>query len=158
MNKIDVREKTKVRLSNEFYQKIKAAARAGLPNEICGYLSAARTAFQTNSFAPLIEVSGVHPLRNVDESPEHFSFDPTEQFEVFRQVSTMGKRLIGTYHSHPETPSRMSEEDVRLAQDAKMIYGIYSVEDGVLNFFRVMKDSQGKKRVFKLITEIGEEK
>jgi len=146
----------RVRLSAELHRKIREQALGGLPNEICGYVSAAEPAFRDGSFLPVIVIEEVHPLRNVDESPEHYRFDPAEQFEVFKRVSNAGGRLVGTYHSHPETPSRMSEEDIRLAQDEKMIYGIYAVQDELLNFFTVGKDDKGEKKVSKLITEIGD--
>ena len=39
-----------------------------------------------------------------------------------------GLRPLGNWHSHPETPSRPSEEDKRLANDAKASYLILSLE------------------------------
>ena len=144
----------RVRLSAGLYQRIQKQAIDGLPNEICGYVSALKPAFQNETFLSDIEIVEIHPLRNVDESPEHYSFDPAEQFEAFKRASVDGGSLIGTYHSHPETPSRMSDEDIRLAQDEKMLYGIYSVKDEVLNFFTVQKTDAGEKQVVKLDTEI----
>ena len=143
----------RVFLGARLYQRIKEQAGEGLPNEICGYLSSAQMVQNAASVSE-IEITGVYPLRNVDESPEHYRFDPSEQFEVFKRVKAGGEMLIGTYHSHPETPSRMSDEDIRLAQDEKMLYGIYSVKDELLNFFTVKKDSNGKKQVRKLNIKI----
>ncbi|MGI9256306.1 MAG: Mov34/MPN/PAD-1 family protein [Salinispira sp.] len=144
----------KVRIRREVYQKIKKLAREGLPCEICGYLASERAAFRSGSFAPLIEVTAIFPLRNVDESPEHYRFDPAEQFEAFREAGKQGKKLIGTYHSHPATPSRMSEEDIRLAEDQKMIYGIFDVQGDILNFFTVKKRENDTRQVQRLISEL----
>ena len=115
------------RLDGSVDAEIRAHARRELPNEACGYLSGLTTLY----------ADGVHPLRNVDASPEHFAFEPKEQFDVLKRVRGAGKRLIGVYHSHPETPARMSEEDLQLLRDPSMIYVIYSVTDDRLNAFRL---------------------
>ena len=87
-----------------------------LPNEACGLLVGSGS-----------DVLKQYPLTNIDRSPEHFSFDPTEQFQVFREARTDGREIIANYHSHPETPSRPSEEDIRLAYDPNILYLIVSL-------------------------------
>ena len=145
---------SRVLLSTGLYKKIREQAKEGLPNEICGYVSSLSAAFQNGGPISEITIAEVHPLRNVDESPEHYQFDPSEQFEVFKQVNAQGGRLVGSYHSHPETPARMSDEDIRLARDEGMLYGIYSVKEELLEFFTVKKNSNGGKEVHKLSTVI----
>ena len=47
---------------------------------------------------------------------------------------------LGNWHSHPESPSRPSEEDKRLAFDSKASYMILSLmdrENPVLNSFHI---------------------
>jgi proteasome lid subunit RPN8/RPN11 len=47
---------------------------------------------------------------------------------------------LGNWHSHPESPSRPSEEDKRLAYDSKASYMILSLmdrENPVLNSFKI---------------------
>ena len=47
---------------------------------------------------------------------------------------------LGNWHSHPESPSRPSEEDKRLAYDSKASYMILSLmdrENPVLNSFHI---------------------
>lgn len=87
-----------------------------LPNEACGLLTG---------------ITGVvhkqYALTNVDHSPEHFSFDPQEQFKVLKEARANGQKIIANYHSHPETPARPSEEDKRLAFDPNIIYIIVSL-------------------------------
>jgi proteasome lid subunit RPN8/RPN11 len=96
--------------------KMIAQARAETPLEACGYLG---------------EKEGVladaFPLRNVDASPEHFSFEPAEQFAAVRQMRAVGLRLRAVYHSHPATPARPSAEDIRLANDPGLLYVIVSL-------------------------------
>ena len=76
------------------------------PNEACGYLGGKDN-----------RVSLRIPMTNVDHSPEHFTFDAVEQFAAIGRAREEGYDLIGVYHSHPATPARMSEEDIRLAND-----------------------------------------
>ena len=54
---------------------------------------------------------------------------------------------LGNWHSHPESPSRPSEEDKRLAYDSKASYMILSLvdrENPVLNSFKI-KGSNAEK-------------
>ena len=46
---------------------------------------------------------------------------------------------LGNWHSHPESPSRPSDEDKRLANDSKASYLILSLaeEEPVLNSFHI---------------------
>ena len=91
-------------------------ARSQAPIEACGYLA------QKDE-----TVTAAFPMRNADASPEHFSFDPAEQFTVVRRMRTAGLRLRAVYHSHPATPARPSAEDIRLANDPAISYVIVSL-------------------------------
>jgi proteasome lid subunit RPN8/RPN11 len=93
-------------------------ARNELPDEACGLL-----------FGIDGEVKKRFPMTNVDHSPEHFAFDPREQFQALREARGEGLRIIANYHSHPETPARPSPEDIRLARDPDAIYAILSLHD-----------------------------
>jgi proteasome lid subunit RPN8/RPN11 len=97
-----------------------AQARKELPNEACGLLVGSRDVAR--------HVFQHYPLTNIDHSPEHFSFDPKEQFHVLKEARTQGLQIIANYHSHPESPARPSEEDIRLAFDPTMIYIILSLQ------------------------------
>lgn len=91
-------------------------AQADAPVEACGYLAERDEV-----------VTAVFRLKNVDNSPEHFSFEPAEQFAAVRQMRTAGVRLRAVYHSHPATPARPSQEDIRLANDPSLSYVIVSL-------------------------------
>lgn len=123
-------------LKQEDYQKILEHARTGLPNEACGLLGG-----YTNEDGSQV-ITDVYLLRNMDESREHFSMDPKEQFAAVKDIRGKGRELLGNFHSHPESPSRPSEEDIRLAYDSKIHYLILSLmEEGnpVLNSFHIEK-------------------
>ena len=106
--------------------KIIAQATDEAPNEACGYLVGRDDRGEL-----------AIPMRNVDESPEHYSLDPAEQFAVVKKAREAGLDLIAVYHSHPATPARMSQEDIRLVYDTSVVYLIYSMEEKVIKGFRV---------------------
>jgi len=105
-----------IRINKVFFDEIVKQALDELPNEACGLLGGKDD-----------EVIKRYPMTNIDESPEHFSFDPAEQFKVFRQARSEGLKLIANYHSHPATPARPSQEDIRLAFDSEIVYLILSL-------------------------------
>ena len=125
-----------ISLKKQDYEKILEHAKKGLPNEACGLLGG------------VIEgdnqvVTDVYLLRNVDESNEHFSMDPAEQLAAVKDIRAKGRQLLGNFHSHPESPSRPSEEDKRLAYDSTAEYLILSLQEEnhpVLKAFGVDKE------------------
>jgi proteasome lid subunit RPN8/RPN11 len=84
-------------------------------------------------------------MTNVDNSPDHFSFDPKEQFQAVKSARSAGETLQVVVHSHPVTPARLSAEDIRLFNDPQMIYLIVSLKDTIptTNAFRVFKPEPG---------------
>jgi len=113
-----------VTISQKHLDQIIFQAQAELPNECCGMLAGT---VQDG----IGDIAEIYPLTNIDHSPEHFSLDPKEQFQVLRTARECGLILLGNYHSHPETPSRPSLEDIRLAHDPKAIYMIVSLMDKI---------------------------
>ncbi len=93
-------------------------AKNDVPLEACGYLG------EKNGV--IVEILA---LRNVDMSGTHFTFEPAEQFDAVRALRDKGLRVAAVYHSHPLTPARPSEEDIRLANDPSVSYVIVSLKD-----------------------------
>jgi [CysO sulfur-carrier protein]-S-L-cysteine hydrolase len=112
-----------------------------LPNEACGLLVGSVESVEKH-FA----------LTNVDHSPEHFSFDPAEQFNVLRSARRDGLQIIANYHSHPSTPARPSQEDIRLAYDPDILYLILSLaeKNPVIKAFEI-RDGQPKEVDIKIV-------
>jgi proteasome lid subunit RPN8/RPN11 len=96
-----------------------AHARRELPNEACGYLGGKDG-----------RVSVAIPLRNLDASPEHFAMDPQEQFNAVRALRGQGLQALGVYHSHPDSPARLSAEDLRLLRQPGLAYVVISLQHG----------------------------
>ena len=108
-----------LRIKKDVWNAIVLQARREAPLEACGYLA---------------EQEGVvakhFPLTNADASAEHYSLQPEEQFAAVRQMRAAGQKLRAVYHSHPASPARPSEEDIKLAHDGSISYVIVSLLDG----------------------------
>ena len=114
------------------YERMIDYANSRLPEEACG-LIAGRIDSKTKT------VEKVFCLTNTDHSAEHFNIDPREQLAAIREARANGWAMLGNWHSHPNTPSRMSAEDIRLAVDSAASYLILSLAEAepVLNAFSV---------------------
>lgn len=114
------------------YEAMLAHARACLPEEACGLLAGADSAGRR-------QIEKVYLLENADHSPYHFSIAPQAQLAALLDMRGQGLALLGNWHSHPETPSRPSPEDIRLAYDPDVSYMILSLaeEEPVLRSFQI---------------------
>ena len=102
-------------------------AQKDAPNETCGYLLGIDDVVTENYW-----------MENIDHSPEHFSFAPKDQFAALRYARSKGLKILANWHSHPASPSRPSQEDLRLANDPTIRYAILSLYEGIhLNSFRI---------------------
>lgn len=72
-------------------------------------------------------VSRFEELSNADASADHFTMRPEEQFRAVKAFRAAGLALCAVWHSHPATPARMSEEDLRLAYTPGTVYLITSL-------------------------------
>lgn len=108
------------------------------PVEACGYLAGDGK-----------EIRLAVRMRNADESTEHYSFDPGEQFETVRDLRKRGLMVMAAYHSHPSSPARMSQEDLRLAHDPDISYVIVSLEGGsaMVKSFRLMNGTAEEEKL-----------
>ncbi len=122
-----------IKLRKSDFDKILAHAEKELPNEACGLIAG-----EINGGDKVIRE--VYLLTNIDKSNEHFSMDMGEQLAAVKDMRAKGLTPLGNWHSHPESPSRPSDEDKRLAHDSKASYMILSLMDSdnpVLNSFRI---------------------
>ena len=125
-----------LKLKKSDYDKMLQHCKDGLPNESCGLLAGTVE-------GEVKTVTKIYLLTNIDASNEHFSMDPKEQFAALKDARANGVGIIGNFHSHPESPSRPSEEDKRLAYDPNIEYLILSLQEAdhpVLKAFGIDKD------------------
>ena len=133
-----------IRLKQDDYDKILAYAKSELPNEACGLIAGS----ETDQGDKLVEK--VYLLINIDHSNEHFSLDPKEQLAAVKDMRSLGLKPLGNWHSHPESPSRPSDEDKRLAYDSKasyMILSLMQIDSPVLNSFKIEGDVSQKEEL-----------
>ena len=121
------------------------------PEESCGYLLGSLTPNPSPKGEGDFEaiVTENYWMENVDHSSEHFSFAPKDQFAALRYARDKGLKILANWHSHPASPSRPSQEDLRLANDPTIRYAILSLLDGEpkLNSFKILNGEVVDKEV-----------
>ena len=115
-----------------------AQAQQDAPNETCGYLLGTADGTVTENYW----------MENIDHSPEHFSFAPRDQFAALKYARSKGLKILANWHSHPASPSRPSQEDLRLANDPTIRYAILSLHEGIhLNSFAIRNGEVVDKQI-----------
>lgn len=125
-----------ISLKKEDYELILKHCKEHVPEEACGLIAGSK---KDNHYT----VEKVYILTNIDHSNEHFTMDPKEQLMAVKDARANGLQMLGNFHSHPESPSRPSEEDKKLAYDSNAIYMIFSLmeeDEPILRGFNVDKD------------------
>ena len=125
-----------IRMEYHLYDDIVKWAREHLPEEACGLIAGSKD-------GDIKKIEKVYLLTNIDHTNEHFSMDPREQLAAVKDMRSNGLTMLGNWHSHPESPSRPSEEDKRLAYDSTVNYLILSlmnIDEPVLKAFDIDKD------------------
>ena len=117
-----------IRIPQAIHDDMIAHAREGFPLEVCGILGGEGES-----------VSAIYRMTNTDASNEHFMMEPREQFAVIKDLRAKGLTMLAIYHSHPETPARPSEEDIKLALTPDISYLIISLAaaDAVAKSFKI---------------------
>ncbi len=131
-----------ITLKRKDYDSIVEYAKEQLPAEACGLIAGTVDGNGDKT------VEKVYLLTNIDDSSEHFTMDPKEQLSSVKDMRANGIAPLGNWHSHPETPSRPSDEDKRLAYDSTASYMILSLmdkENPVLNSFHIEETESTKE-------------
>ena len=108
----------KLEIPSDIFVRMLEQARAEAPVEACGILAGSDG-----------KVEKLYTMRNADQSPYHCMMEPKEQFAVVKDIRAAGLKMLALYHSHPETPARPSEEDIRLALTPDVVYVIISLRN-----------------------------
>lgn len=118
-----------LKIPQSIYDDMIAHALDGLPLEVCGILAGRDGA-----------VKAMYRVTNSEASATHFSMELKEQFAVVKELRVRELKMLAVYHSHPQTPARPSEEDIRLALTPDVSYVIVSLvspDAPVLKSFRI---------------------
>ena len=105
-------------IPTEILQQMITQAKEQAPIEACGILAGSNR-----------RVEKLYKMTNVDNSNTHFMMEPKEQFATVKDIRSAGLEMLAIYHSHPETPARPSEEDIKLALTPNVIYVIISLQN-----------------------------
>ncbi len=103
-------------IPQSIFDRMVAQARREIPIESCGILAGQNS-----------RIEKIYEMSNADASSTHFSLKPHEQFAVVKDIRAAGLRMTGIYHSHPATPARLSNEDIRLAITPDVVYLVISL-------------------------------
>jgi proteasome lid subunit RPN8/RPN11 len=122
-----------IQIPNAIHDDMIAHAKAEFPLEVCGILGGINTTVSIN-----------YRMTNTDASNEHFMMDPKEQFAVVKDLRAKGLVMLAVYHSHPETPARPSEEDIKLALTPGVSHIIISLADSLNADVKSFKIDQDK--------------
>ncbi|BCG47047.1 Sulfer carrier protein activating protease [Citrifermentans bremense] len=107
-----------VEIPKEILDAVVSHAQGGFPLEVCGILGGSGKV-----------VASHYPMTNTDASNDHFMMDPKEQFAVVKALRASGEEMLVIYHSHPESPARPSQEDIRLALTPNVHHLIVSLQE-----------------------------
>lgn len=132
-----------IKLKKSDFEAMVAHAKEHLPEEACGLIAGEKSDTER-------VIKKVYYLTNIDHTNEHFSMDPREQLAAVKDMRKNGLTPLGNWHSHPETPARPSEEDIRLAYDSEASYLILSLmeaDNPVLHAFRVREGVVSKDEI-----------
>lgn len=133
----------KVTIRKSDYEKMLSHARSVWPEEACGLIAGIDHIDDTDPDAKveIREIRKVYLLENRDHTNVHFSLDPGEHLKAVVDMRKHHLKPLGNWHSHPETPSRSSAEDIRLASfdhtASYLILSLMDKEHPVLHSFHV---------------------
>ncbi len=124
-----------LQMPRHIYERMIDQAREGVPLEVCGILGGKGGV-----------VSAIYPMTNTDASGDHFMMDPREQFATVKALRSRELEMLAVYHSHPATPARPSDEDIRLALTPGISYVIVSLADPICTGSPFFQDRRGEGR------------
>ena len=122
----------KLEIPNNILEQMLIQAETEAPIEACGILAGKDGT-----------VNKFYKMTNSDQSSDHFTLLPQEQFKVVKDIRAADLEMLAIYHSHPESPARPSKEDVRLAFTSGIVYVILSLQNAepVVKGFIINKNS-----------------
>jgi len=115
-----------VRLSADQRAQLAREARAAFPRECCGLVEGRRGERG-------VDITALHPCRNVAPGLDAFEIDPAEQFRLLRALRGTDRAIIGCYHSHPNGTPEPSPRDVAAAGEEGFLWLIVAVDAGTVS-------------------------
>lgn len=121
---------------------IERLAEAAYPSECCGLLIGRRQEDGT------ILVDELRPCRNLlaEARGDRFEIDPQDRFDAMRQARSLGREIVGHYHSHPGAGPQPSDTDQRMIYEPELVWlivGVAGGKAGGINAFLPLADASG---------------
>jgi proteasome lid subunit RPN8/RPN11 len=129
-------------LDRQVLTVLKAVLRAAAPEEGCALLVGEPDPWRLRRVWPCLNVW--EPAR---ERRRRFALDPREQLQAQKWARARGLSVLGSAHSHPQSPPLPSELDRRLAfpPTLLLILGLPAVAPGVASAAQAMEDAMGEE-------------
>jgi proteasome lid subunit RPN8/RPN11 len=103
-------------LSGELAAQVLSAAARTHPLECCGLIEGTNT---DDGWRALT----VHETANVaEDASRHFLIDPQAQFDLLRTLRGSSRRIIGCFHSHPDSGPEPSATDRANAEEFDFLW------------------------------------
>jgi desampylase len=103
-------------LSDELAAQMLSAAARTYPSECCGLIEGVAAEDGWRGLA-------VHEAANLAEDPaRHFLIDPQAQFDLLRALRGSERRIIGCFHSHPDSAPEPSATDRASAFESDFLW------------------------------------
>ena len=119
-------------LTKEAYNKMLEAMREAYPAEACGLLAG-------KPLNNLIDEIFISDNDARQDQNTFYYIDPQNLYRLEREADSRGKGVIGIFHSHPDKPAVLSEED-ESRMIPELLYIIGSVtKDGCKEIYGYMK-------------------
>ena len=109
---------TELLLGEHIFKEIVKQAEGQAPIEACGILAGKDGVIEK-----------FYEMTNADNSSDNFMLVPEEQFAVVKDMRAEQLEMLAICHSHPESPARPSQEDIRMAFTPGVVYVIVSLQD-----------------------------
>ena len=123
-----------LRVPKQIYDQIVAHARRDHPDEACGVVAGPAGSDRPERFIP---------MTNAARSPTFYEFDPTEQFQVWKEMDDRDEEPVVLYHSHTATEAYPSRTDVAYASEPGAHYVLVSTRDEHETEFRSFRIDNG---------------
>ena len=103
-------------LPDDLAARVLLAASRAYPNECCGLIEGSVTADGWRA-------REIHEAANIAENPKvRFLIDPQVQFDLMRALRDSETRIIGCFHSHPDSRAEPSAADRAEAYENDFLY------------------------------------
>lgn len=121
----------KIRITNFQVKELIDESRRVLPNEACALLIGMIV-------KEMAVVERIRITDNISASPAAFTIDPNVLLEVYTQLETEGKEVVGIFHSHPtvESPSAI---DIEYMKFNPIVWVILSTISGRYSAYQLIK-------------------